>query len=131
MCRRGGRLPAACDDRRPQRRWGCALNVLETLGVLRRGRFVEDLAAELGSVVTAVRATGKAGKLTVELTVKPAGKGDDVTLTVADKIVSRMPSPDIGETILYATADGALTRRDPRQGEIFEPRDVNDRRAAQ
>lgn len=104
--------------------------MLDTLGVLRRGRFVEDLAAELGSVVTAVRATGKAGKLTVELTVRPAGKGDDVTLTVADRIVSKMPGAEVGETILYATADGGLTRRDPRQGEIFEPRDVNERRAA-
>lgn len=103
---------------------------MDTLGVLRRGRFVEDLQSELRSVVDAVRSTGKAGKLTVELTVKPAGRGDDVTLTVADRISTRMPAPDVGETILYATADGALSRRDPRQYDAFEPREVPAERRA-
>lgn len=107
------------------------MNALDTLGALRKGRFAEDLGTELGSVVDAVRTTGKAGKLTVELTVKPLSAGDDVTLAVTDRITSRLPAPDVGQTILYATGDGALSRRDPRQGEIFEPRDVNERRAAQ
>lgn len=102
------------------------MNITDTLGALRRGQFIEELSTEMGSLVDAVRSTGRKGTLTVTLTVAPASKGDDTTLTVADEIKVRPPQPARGETIMYATADGALTRRDPRQMDIDDLRVVGE-----
>lgn len=100
------------------------MNVTDTLAALRKGNFIDELSTELGALVDAVRTTGRKGTLTVVLTIAPASKGDDTTLTVADEIKVRPPQPSRGETIMYATADGALTRRDPRQLDIAGLREV-------
>lgn len=47
----------------------------DTARDIRRGQFLEDCGDELQKVVKAVEDTGKAAKLVIELTVKPASKG--------------------------------------------------------
>lgn len=94
------------------------MNALDTLGVLRKGAFAESFQTELRHLVDAVRDTGKKGSITVTLTIEPAGKGEEVALSIADKITVKLPSPQTGTTLMYATADGDLSRRDPRQHDV-------------
>ena len=98
---------------------------LNTLADVRAGGAVEDLDASLADVVQAVRNTGKTGELTLKLTIKPASKGDIVTLFVDADIKTKLPRLDKGSTVFFADDTGSLTRRDPRQGEI-PLRAVND-----
>ncbi len=91
---------------------------LETLGAIRAGDAVDDLAAQLADLVKCVRETGRAGALTLKLTVKPASKGDTTTLLLEDAVAVKRPAPERGATIFYATSAHALTRQDPRQPEL-------------
>jgi hypothetical protein len=97
---------------------------LRTLGQLRRGQFVTDLDAELAALVDAVRDTGRKGRLTIALEIQPAGKGDNITLRVTDSINCKPPQPETGDTLMFATADGQLSRQDPRQIEMEGIREV-------
>jgi len=91
---------------------------INTLAEVRAGGAIDDLDANLAALVAAVRHTGKAGELTLKITVKPASKGDIVTLMVTDDIKTKLPRLDKGATVFFADDTGGLTRRDPRQGEI-------------
>lgn len=104
---------------------------LKTLGELRRGQFVDDLATEMAHLIDAIRDTGRKGTLTVKLDIGLAFKGDDRTLKITDAITVKAPQPEVGDTIMYATADGRLSRRDPRQMDIDDVRIVDDERETQ
>jgi hypothetical protein len=92
------------------------------LGQLRRGRAMDDASAQLRDLVEAVRNTGKAGKLTLTLTVAPASKGDSDMLTVLDNCAAKQPELDRAASLFFATDGGGLQRNDPRQTEF--PADV-------
>ena len=85
------------------------------LGELGAGETVERLTEDLAEVVTAVRATGKTGKVTLELTVKQNGAHG---VSISDKITTKAPRDDRGESLFFADPEGGLHRRDPRQQEL-------------
>lgn len=91
--------------------------IVDTLRDLRQGAVLDEASEELHRIVQAVRDTGKAGKLTITLTVKPFDKNADI-LNIEDKVVAVVPAPVKGGTVMFATAEGNLSRRDPRQGEL-------------
>lgn len=91
---------------------------IDTLKEIRRGEVVTDLTVELHDLVAAVRATGKKGELTIVIKVKPASKGDVNTLVIEDEVKVKLPKPEKGTTILFATDDNMLQRNDPRQPEL-------------
>ena len=93
-------------------------NALRTLGDLRRGVFIDDLEREMAALVDAVRDTGRKGTITVKIDIGLASKGDAMTLKIGDSISVKAPQPERGDTIMYATADGRLSRRDPRQMDL-------------
>jgi hypothetical protein len=93
-------------------------DVLETLKELRHGTFAAELEHELALLVDAVTHAAKAGKLTITLTIAPASKGNAETLLIHDTIAVKAPSLERGGTIMFPTAAGALSRRDPRQPEL-------------
>ena len=90
----------------------------DTLREVRGGDALDDLATELADVVAAVRKTGKAGTLTLKLSIAPASKGDVQTLMLADTISAKLPRADRGSTVFFSDDANNLSRRDPRQGEI-------------
>lgn len=90
------------------------MSILSTLQQLRRGAFLDALDGEFRQLVLAVRDSGRKGALTIKLTVDPEA-GDELQLTVVDTITTTMPKAGGGRTILFAGADGALSRQDPRQ----------------
>jgi hypothetical protein len=91
---------------------------LETLRELRAGRTMDDLAENLAAIVTAVRATGKSGRLQLTLVVKPPKAGGASYLMVEDSILTKIPKLDHGDTVFFHTKDGGLSRQDPGQQEL-------------
>lgn len=84
---------------------------------IRRGQFLEDCADELHKVVKAVEDTGKAGKLVIELTIKPAAKTSGAAM-LADQIIAKLPKLPAGETIFFVTPECNLVPNDPRQAKL-------------
>lgn len=82
----------------------------------RNGGLHGELSHGLAELVTAVQETQKPGTLT--LTVKVQPNKDGVTMTVTDKVVSKLPEGDRGAAIFFIQGDGNLVRRDPRQLEM-------------
>ena len=102
---------------------------MEFCDVLRQhasGRAETELTEALREVVAEVAKTGKPGKVTLELSVKPNQAGS-VFLTTAVKA----KAPDAGgaaDVFFYDSERGfALSRRDPRQLTLEGLREVEDR----
>lgn len=75
----------------------------------------DEMSTALQSLVEAVMRHGKGGSLSLTLTVKPFGKGDERVLSVSDKIVVKAPAGERAERVFFSDAHGNLTRNDPRQ----------------
>jgi hypothetical protein len=87
-----------------------------TLRDLRNGATLDDLDSAVGEVVSAVKATGKTGAITLKLTIRPPKKAGNIRyLTVEDEVATKVPKSDRGDTVFFPTADNSLTRQDPTQ----------------
>lgn len=78
----------------------------------RNGALVDEITEELARVVRGVVKHGKRGEITLTLKVNPAKGG---AYFVYDEVKAKIPEADREATIFYATADGDLSRNDPRQ----------------
>ncbi|GEM_PF-1668603 len=87
----------------------------ETLLQLNSGATVAEMAEALERAVAAVRVTGKSAAITLTLKLSPASKGITDVLTVESQVKTKLPEPDRGITIFYATDDNKLVRSDPKQ----------------
>lgn len=88
---------------------------------LRKGQALDEVSEKMDELVRAVRETGKAGSLTLNIKVKPAGKGDGTTVLVEDDVKSKPPQHS-REAIFFSTQKGRLTRDNPNQRTLkFEP----------
>ncbi len=86
-----------------------------TLRALRLGELDDELTSELHQLVEKCQATGRAGSITLTLSLKP-GKGGQIE--VIDDIKVKNPKPERGSSIMFATPEGNLQREDPRQGKL-------------
>jgi hypothetical protein len=87
----------------------------ETIVQINNGAAVAELSDALEKVVAAVRQTGKCGTITLTLKVAPASKGTSNVLLIESQVKTKLPEPERGMTIFYATEDNKLVRNDPRQ----------------
>jgi hypothetical protein len=87
----------------------------ETILQINNGATVAELSEALEKVVAAVRMAGKAGSVTLTLKVAPASKGSTDVLMVESQVRTKLPEPERGISIFYATDDNHLVRNDPRQ----------------
>ena len=87
----------------------------ETILQMNNGATVTELSEALEHVVAAVRAAGKSGSLTLTIKVAPASKKSTDVLMVESQVKTKLPEPDRGMTIFYATDDNRLVRSDPKQ----------------
>jgi len=92
-----------------------AMSFAEVLMTLEGGGSVEEIHEKLRLVTNAVRETGNAGKLTISLEIKPAGKDGGRQLIVKDNITATMPKVPKSVNLFYATDDGGLSRTNPDQ----------------
>lgn len=92
-----------------------AAEFVEVLSLQRSGTLAYDLGKQLSDVIAAVRMTGKAGAMTLKISVRPAQKNGGPAVNLSDEIKVSMPKQETAETLMYAHEDGRLSRRDPRQ----------------
>lgn len=89
------------------------------LGAHARGSVNDEATAELADVVEAVTQLGKPGKVTVEVTVEPSGRGgQSVILAAKVKVKKPEPAPEAG--LFFVGAHGALHRNDPYQPQMID-----------
>lgn len=88
------------------------------LAEVRSGFALTELSEKLSELVSAVRASGKGGKLRLELSVTPASRGETVCVMVEDDITLKLPKPEKANTIFFSTDRNLLQRSDPRQSEL-------------
>ncbi len=89
-------------------------SITDTLRALRGGAFLDEASDMLADLVKTVDSSGKPGKLTMELTVKRAGRGS-TAMIVADKLELKKPKEEASVTTLFGTPEGNLLAEDPRQ----------------
>ncbi len=91
-----------------------------TFSSLRRGAASIEATEKLRDVVKAVRDTGKAGKLVIELTIKPnaINNGEVEAVKLMDKITAKPPMT-AGESVLFVTSQCELVANNFNQGELF------------
>jgi hypothetical protein len=87
----------------------------------RSGVTLAELGESLQSLVADVTDQGKAGTLTLTISIKPIGKNDG--LEVGAEIKSKPPKGEPGKSIFFATPENNLQRQDPRQ-QSMELREV-------
>lgn len=85
------------------------------LSLIRQGGLLADVDEALRELVRTVCYMGKAGTVTVKISVKPATKNSRSNVIISDEISLKTPSLPTPETILFSTDDGELCESDPRQ----------------
>jgi hypothetical protein len=91
------------------------------LAEVRRGEVLDELSQALKQTVAAVRATGKKGKLTLELAISPVTKGEigeSIATYITADVQTKLPRPDKKASIFFTTSDDHLQRTDPNQKEL-------------
>lgn len=93
------------------------------LGQLEKKRAGKSLDEQLAHLVGQIRLTGKPGKLTLTVNVKPKDH-DGSLVDVSSKIVVSAPEVATKGALFFTTDDGLLSRTDPNQRELeFEQLD--------
>lgn len=82
-----------------------------------RGVLNDEATIALADVVQTVADVGKAGKLVLEITVKPAGSSKR-SVSIGGKVVEKMPTPDPELSVFFIGEGGSLHRDDPFQAQI-------------
>lgn len=88
------------------------LSMTEFLMKVREGGAVEELRQAVEDCTRAVNVTGKPGKVTLTMEIKPNG---NTAVFVKDTIAAKLPEPNKEDTLFYVTDDGGLSRRNPSQ----------------
>lgn len=88
----------------------------EVLAEMRGGRTVIELSERITEVVAAVQATGKAGKVSIELAIVPAHKGEVIDqFYVRETIKHTIPEKDKADTLYMMNHEGVLQSFASRQ----------------
>jgi hypothetical protein len=80
----------------------------------RKGATHDELSDALQELVASVEQEGKAGKLALIITVKPAEKVEGALL-VSDEIKLTKPKASKSASVFFVTPENNLVRQDPRQ----------------
>lgn len=86
--------------------------ITDTMRHIRGGEFLEEATNALGELVRAVDATGKAGKVTLEISVKKISRDAN---GVSGKVILRKPAEAAEETLMFTTPEGNLLTEHPQQ----------------
>ena len=94
---------------------------MQVLPEIRQGKLVEDVTNAIAEVAQAVKATQKAGSVTITLSLKPGDSAENA-LVISDKIKSAAPQADKRPSLFFTDDEGALHRDDPNQHNLpLEP----------
>ena len=84
----------------------------------RAGDCAAELSDHLRTLGIAVTSQGKKGKLILEITMEPTGRGAGTAVAIHDKITLKEPQEEANPAIFFVGTDGDLSRQDPRQREL-------------
>ncbi len=93
-----------------------ARSIMEVLAEIDGGKLLEKLTNEYARISAGVTETGLKGKLVLTLDFKQ-NKGTQLFIKSGVKAV--VPEEGIAEAAFFCAEDGSLTRRDPKQQELF------------
>jgi len=88
-----------------------AVHHIAVLLELRDGDCVGDVLDKVKECTAACMKTGKKGEVTLKLTLTPQGS----QVIVKDEIKAKIPEFSVQPTVMFATPNGDLSRRSPRQ----------------
>jgi hypothetical protein len=98
---------------------------------LNDGSTLAGLTGDLNELLQEVKATGRAGSMTLKIKISSASKGghevDKITI-VADRKLE-LPKPEQPQDFFWLTDDAEPTRQHPRQ-HALDLRDVQDSKAS-
>jgi hypothetical protein len=84
----------------------------------RSGQTHDSISAKLQELVDTVVEQDRAGSLTIKISLKPRGRGDEGAYDVTVDTTLSLPKPPPLQSILYATPDGNLVRANPHQQDL-------------
>lgn len=84
----------------------------------RDGMCHQQVSEGLWDVVDAVLATAKPGKLTLEINIKPASRGNHEMVIVTDNVTVKIPEPEKEAAFFFVNDTGNLQRDNPRQPQL-------------
>lgn len=93
------------------------LNFLELIQTHRRGELLHECDELLTELIAAVERTGSKGVLTIKL---PFAYNKAGQIEMTPSVELKKPRRALGAGIFYGTDDGALSRRDPKQDDMFD-----------
>lgn len=82
------------------------------------GDAISEISAAMKQVTAATQQTGRAGRVSIELALKPAGAGSRNTLGWAVRVTPHAPKCDLPVSIWYVDEDFNLVRDDPKQSKL-------------
>jgi len=85
-----------------------------TLTEIAHGDLAEQASENLAELIKTAHATGKSGKLTLTIDIKPRGR-DSGQVEVTGSVKPSCPIPDIAPSMFFITEDGGLAKENPRQ----------------
>ncbi len=94
-----------------------SMDAMTVLSSLNKGRKMHELSVELEKLTAAVRDTGKAGSVTLKLTMEPTNTEASQVFMTAE-INGKLPKKDEQSTLFFTTRQNALVRNNPEQTEI-------------
>lgn len=103
-------------------------DIVSTLVVLDRGRFVIEVGREFQELIDSIIETNKPGTISIKLKVAPSGwkkgTGRPNQFDFQPEVSIAKPRNEAGKTIFFVTDDNKLTRDDPDQIDMFEEREA-------
>jgi hypothetical protein len=90
--------------------------ITDTLRHIGGGVFIDTASDKMAELVSAVDQSGKAGKITLTVTVKKATRGGAMHIT--GKVQLTKPAEEPMEVMLFATPEGNLVADDPHQQKL-------------
>lgn len=90
--------------------------ITDTLRHIGGGVFLDASSDKLAELVSAVETSGKAGSLTLIISVKKATRGGAMLVTGRLKLTK--PAEEPMEAMLFATPDGNLLAENPHQQKL-------------
>lgn len=96
------------------------------LNAISHGDLADQASAAMSKLVKDVEATGKTGKLTLTIEVKPRGR-DAGQVEVSGKCAITPLFPDTAPSMFFTTEDGGLVKDNPKQMKLpfGEPKPVS------
>jgi hypothetical protein len=83
----------------------------------RGGVLHSELSEALAEVSQAVMLHNKGGKVTLTISVKPAGNAEH-TVFIGDDVKVQVPQAEKPTSMFFVDDEGNVSRRDPRQAEL-------------